>query len=200
MEFRRRWNPPVHAWAALFLYRTEQTLFGRTDIGFTEAYFNKLLLSFTWCGRPPDRRARRFRRRDSSGWTTSVFDRTAPLPTGGCLEQADCTAWMALFCQSMAEISLELAAQDPTYTEMTHKFLEHFLWIATIMNRDGPGGMWDEEDGFYYDLLLRPDSGPMRLKVMSTVGLLPLCATTVIDASQRARVPEVVAPVGRAAT
>ena len=187
-------NPPVHAWAALFLYRTEQTLYGRTDVGFLKRTFNKLLLNFTWWVNRKDRFGHDvfeggFLGLDNIG----VFDRSAPLPTGGCLEQADCTAWMALFCQSMAEISLELAVQDPTYTEMTHKFLEHFLWIATIMNRDGPGGMWDEDDGFYYDVLLRPDSGPMRLKVMSTVGLLPLCATTVIDASQRARVPEVVA-------
>ena len=187
-------NPPVHAWAALYLYRTEQALHGRTDLEFLKRTFNKLLLNFTWWVNRKDRSGRDvfeggFLGLDNIG----VFDRSAPLPTGGCLEQADCTAWLALFCQSMAEISLELAACDQTYTDLVHKFLEHFLWIAAIMNRDGPEGMWDEDDGFYYDLLLRPDSGPMRLKVMSTVGLLPLCATTVIEASQRARVPGVVA-------
>ena len=118
-----------------------------------------------------------------------VFDRSSPLPTGGYLEQADGTAWMALFCQNMMELSVELAAEDITYQDMCTKFVEHFLWIASGMNRTGPDGMWDEEDGFYYDVLRLPDGSAQRLKVRSMVGLLPLCATTVIESWQRARVP-----------
>ena len=118
-----------------------------------------------------------------------VFDRSAPLPGGGCLEQADGTAWMALFCQNMLEIAVELAAHDSTYSEIATKFIDHFLWIAKALNQSGPEGMWDEEDGFYYDVLRYPDGRAERLKVRSMVGLLPLCATTVIEPWQRERVP-----------
>jgi hypothetical protein len=120
-----------------------------------------------------------------------VFDRSAALPTGGHLEQADGTAWVSLFCQNMAEISVELAAHDPSYEEMAIKFVDHFLWIARAMNQTGPEGMWDEEDGFYYDVLRHPDGRAERLKVRSMVGLLPLCATTVVEPWQRERVPRV---------
>jgi hypothetical protein len=120
-----------------------------------------------------------------------VFDRSAPLPTGGYLEQADGTAWMALFSQNMSELAVELAAHDATYESLVGKFLDHFLWIAAGMNRPGDDGMWDEEDGFYYDILRLPDGGATRLKVRSMVGLLPLCATTVIEPWQRERVPRV---------
>ena len=118
-----------------------------------------------------------------------VFDRSAPLPTGGHLEQADGTAWMALFSQNMAELAIELATHDPTYEDMVIKFVEHFFYIASAMNKSGADGMWDEEDGFYYDLLCLPDGSSQRLKVRSMVGLLPLCATTVIEAWQRERIP-----------
>ena len=118
-----------------------------------------------------------------------VFDRSAPLPTGGHLEQADGTAWMALFSQNMLELAIELAAHDPVYESMVFKFVEHFYYIAAAMNRSGPGGMWDEEDGFYYDILRLPDGSATRLKVRSLVGLLPLCATTVIEKSQREQIP-----------
>ena len=102
-----------------------------------------------------------------------VFDRSAPLPTGGHLEQADGTAWVALFCQNMLEISIELAAHDSFYEDMAIKFADHLLWIARAMNQTGPDGMWDEEDGFYYDVLRMPDGSATRLKVRSMVGLLP---------------------------
>jgi hypothetical protein len=124
-----------------------------------------------------------------------VFDRSAPLPTGGHLEQADGTAWVAMFCQNMAEISVELAAHDPFYEDMAIKFVDHFLWIARAMNQTGPEGMWDEEDGFYYDVLRHPDGSAQRLKVRSMVGLLPLCATTIIEPWQRERVPRAVRTV-----
>ena len=118
-----------------------------------------------------------------------IFDRSAPLPTGGTLEQADGTAWMALYSQNMAELAIELLAYDHTSEDMVVKFLEHFLYIATAMNRPGDDGMWDEEDGFYYDLLRLPDGSAKRLKVRSMVGLLPLCATTVVERWQRERMP-----------
>jgi hypothetical protein len=120
-----------------------------------------------------------------------VFDRSSPLPTGGHLEQADGTAWVALFSQNMLEIAIELAAHDPFYEDMAIKFTEHFLWIARAMNQTGPEGMWDEEDGFYYDVLRLPDGSARRLKVRSMVGLLPLCATVTIEPWQRERVPRV---------
>jgi hypothetical protein len=122
-----------------------------------------------------------------------VFDRSAPLPTGGHLEQADGTAWMALFSQNMLELAVELAVHDPTYEEMVFKFAEHFYFIAAAMNKAGQDGMWDEEDGFYYDLLRLPDGSATRLKVRSMVGLLPLCATTVFEKEQRERVPRALA-------
>ena len=118
-----------------------------------------------------------------------VFDRSAPLPTGGHLEQTDGTAWMALYTQNMLELATELAAQDPVYEDMAFKFAEHFLYIAAAMNQPGQDGMWDEEDGFYYDLLRFPNGSATRLKVRSMVGLLPLCATTVIEEWQREQVP-----------
>jgi hypothetical protein len=186
-------NPPVHAWATLFLHRIQQALRGESDIEFLKSAFNKLLLNFTWWVNRKDRFGKNvfeggFLGLDNIG----VFDRSSPLPTGGYLEQADGTAWMSLFCQNMAELSVELAAHDPAYEDMAGKFMEHFLWIAAAMNRPGQEGMWDEEDGFYYDLLRLPDGSAKRLKVRSMVGLLPLCATTVIEKWQRERVPQAV--------
>jgi mannosylglycerate hydrolase MGH1-like protein len=187
-------NPPVHAWATLFLHRTEQALRGEVDLDFLKAAFNKLMLNFTWWVNRKDRFGKNvfeggFLGLDNIG----VFDRSAPLPTGGYLEQADGTAWMALFTQNMLELASELASHDRTYKDMAAKFVEHFLYIAAAMNKPGPDGMWDEEDGFYYDLLRLPDGSATRLKVRSMVGLLPLCATTVVEKWQRERIPEVVA-------
>jgi hypothetical protein len=187
-------NPPVHAFATLFLHRTEQALRGETDVPFLRSAFNKLLLNFTWWVNRKDRFGKNvfeggFLGLDNIG----IFDRSAPLPTGGHLEQADGTAWMALFSQNMLELAVELVPHDPTYGDMVTKFIEHFLYIAGGMNKPGPEGMWDEEDGFYYDLLRLPDGNAQRLKVRSMVGLLPLCATTVIEPWQRELVPQVVA-------
>jgi hypothetical protein len=187
-------NPPVHAWATLFLHRVEQALHGEADLKFLRSAFNKLMLNFTWWVNRKDRFGKNvfeggFLGLDNIG----IFDRSAPLPTGGYLEQADGTAWMALFTQNMLELAVELAAADPTYEEMALKFIEHFLYIAAAMNKPGPDGMWDEEDGFYYDLLRLPDGSATRLKVRSMVGLLPLCATTVGEKWQRERVPQTTA-------
>ncbi|HEX5069959.1 MAG TPA: hypothetical protein VFV78_07050 [Vicinamibacterales bacterium] len=183
-------NPPVHAFATLFLYRTGMAVRGESDLDFLRTTFQKLLLNFTWWVNRKDRFGKNvfdggFLGLDNIG----VFDRSAPLPTGGHLEQADGTAWMALFSQNMLELAIELAARDPTYEQMVFKFVEHFYYIASAMNRPGADGMWDEEDGFYYDILRLPDGTATRLKVRSLVGLLPLCATTVMDAFQRERVP-----------
>ncbi len=183
-------NPPVHAWASLFLHRTDQALRGETDLDFLRSTFNKLLLNFTWWVNRKDRNGKNvfeggFLGLDNIG----VFDRSAPLPTGGHLEQADGTAWMALFSQNMLEMAVELAAQDPNYEDMVFKFIEHFYYIASAMNRQGDEGMWDEEDGFYYDILRLPDGHTQRLKVRSMVGLLPLCASTVIEDWQRKSIP-----------
>ena len=189
-------NPPVHAFATLFLLRAQQARRGDVDVEFLKTIFNKLLLNFTWWVNRKDRFGKNvfeggFLGLDNIG----VFDRSAPLPTGGHLEQADGTAWMALFSQNMLELAVELAAHDPTYQDMVFKFVEHFFYIAAAMNRPGDDGMWDEEDGFYYDLLRLPDGSSTRLKIRSMVGLLPLCATTVIEKWQRDRVPQAMAVI-----
>jgi hypothetical protein len=183
-------NPPVHAFATLFLYREELARRGNGDLNFLKSTFHKLLLNFTWWVNRKDRFGKNvfdggFLGLDNIG----VFDRSAPLPTGGYLEQADGTAWMVLFSENMLELAIELAAHDPVYESMVFKFVEHFYYIAGAMNRSGPGGMWDEEDGFYYDVLRLPDGSATRLKVRSLVGLLPLCATTVIEKAQRELIP-----------
>ncbi len=185
-------NPPVHAWATIFLYRTEQALKGKGDLEFLKRSFAKLMLNFSWWVNRKDRFGKNLFEGGFLGLDNiGVFDRSAALPTGGHLEQADGTAWVAMFCQNMAEISVELATHDPSYEEMAIKFVDHFLWIARAMNQTGPEGMWDEEDGFYYDVLRHPDGSAQRLKVRSMVGLLPLCATTVVEPWQRDRVPRV---------
>ncbi len=181
-------NPPVHAWATLFLYRTEQARRGAGDLNFLKSAFSKLMLNFTWWVNRKDRFGKNVFEGGFLGLDNiSVFDRSAPLPTGGNLEQADGTAWMCLFSQNMAELALELASHDRAYNDLIPKFIDHFLWIAMAMNRPGPDGMWDEEDGFYYDLLRLPDGSSTRLKVRSIVGLLPLCATTLVEPWQRER-------------
>jgi len=188
-------NPPVHAWATMFIYQTEAGLRGKGDIEFLKTSFHKLLLNFNWWVNRKDRDGRNLFEGGFLGLdNVGVFDRSAPLPTGGYLEQADGTAWMAFFCQNMLQIAIELATHDPSYEDMALKFLEHFAWIATALDR-GPGqsgNLWDEEDGFFYDLLRLPGGGATRLKVRSMVGLLPLCAVTVIEASTRERFPRLV--------
>jgi hypothetical protein len=187
-------NPPVHAWSTIFTYRLEKAQTGRGDREWLKSCFQKLLLNFTWWVNRKDRSGRNvfeggFLGLDNIG----VFDRSAPLPTGGYLEQADGTAWMALYCQNMLEIATELASSDPDYEDMSLKFLEHFLWIASAMDRLGQdAGMWDDEDGFFYDVLRLPSGQAQRLKVRSMVGLLPLCAATTFEGELLAKYPEIV--------
>ena len=187
-------NPPVHAWAAIFVYRMEQALRGKTDLDFLKRVFGELSFNFGWWINRKDRFGRSLFEGGFLGLDNiGVFDRSAPLPTGGYLEQADGTAWVALFCQNMLEIAFELAAHDPTYQELATTYAIEFLLIARAMNGIGPDGMWDEEDGFYYDVLRLPDGNATRLKVRSMVGLLPLCAVTAVDKWQRERVPRLTA-------
>jgi len=190
-------NPPVHAFAALFLQNLEADL-GEVDLPFLQESFSKLLLNFTWW----------VNRKDPSGHNVfeggflgldniGVFDRSAALPTGGRLEQADGTAWMAMFSQNMLELALALLPYDKTYEEFVLKFVERFFWIAAAVDPigDHPDEMWDEEDGFFYDVLRLPDGTGMRMKVRSLVGLLPICATTVIEADLLDRYPQITAQV-----
>jgi hypothetical protein len=187
-------NPPVHPWATIFTYRLEKAVMGKGDIPWLERSFQKLLLNFTWWLNRKDRSGRNafeggFLGLDNIG----VFDRSSPLPTGGYLEQADGTAWMALFSLNMLEIAVELATHDPTYTDMAVKFVHHFVSIASAtVHAGGKTGMWDEEDGFFYDVLQLPNGQAQRLKVRSMVGLLPLCAVTTFDGEFLKKNPEVV--------
>jgi hypothetical protein len=184
-------NPPVHAWATLYLYRMEKTL-GRADLRFLERSFQGLMLNFNWWVNRKDPSGRNvfaggFLGLDNIG----VFDRSAELPTGGSLEQADGTAWMAFYCQCMLDMALTLCEYDSMYEEVAFKFLQHYLWISYAMDRigDHQDEMWDEEDGFFYDLLRLPDGRSMRLKVRSLVGILPLCASTVFEGDAAAKYP-----------
>jgi His Kinase A (phospho-acceptor) domain/GAF domain len=176
-------NPPVHAWASWFLYNFEKGANGgQGDLEFLKTIFQKLLVNFTWW----------VNRKDPSGANVfeggflgldniGVFDRSAPLPTGGHLEQADGTTWMAFYCQTMLQIALELSLHEPVHQEMAAKFYEHFLWIAAAMDRIGPhrDELWDEKDGFFYDVLRLPGDRAVRLKVRSMVGLMAICASTI---------------------
>jgi hypothetical protein len=178
-------NPPVHAWATLFLYNIEKEL-GRADRRFLERSFQGLASNFNWWVNRKDPEGNNvfaggFLGLDNIG----VFDRSAPLPTGGHLDQADGTAWMAFYCQNMLEIALILAEYDSVYEDIAFRFLEHFVLITYAMDRIGENRdqMWDAQDGFFYDLLHFPNADAMRLRVRSMVGLLPLCASTVLEAT-----------------
>jgi len=177
-------NPPVHAWATLFLFRIETEL-GRADLRFLERSFQGLMQNFNWWINRKDPEGKNvfaggFLGLDNIG----VFDRSAPLPTGGHLDQADGTAWMAFYCLCMLEIAIVLTEYDSVYEEFAVRFLEHFAWITYAMDHIGGGEdeMWDDGDGFFYDLLHFPNGDSMRLKIRSMVGLLPLCASTVFEA------------------
>jgi hypothetical protein len=175
-------NPPVHAWATLYLFKVERGL-GREDMQFLERSFRGLMLNFNWWLNRKDPQGDNL---FSGGFlgldNIGVFDRSAPLPTGGFLEQADANGWMAFYCQNMLEIALILADHDPEeFEDYAFNLLQHFVWIAYAMDRigDHEDEMWDEADGFFYDVLRFPDGSGMRLKIRSMVGLLPLCASAV---------------------
>jgi hypothetical protein len=185
-------NPPVHAWAALRVYKVEKKRRGKGDREFLQRVFHKLLLNFTWW----------VNRKDTSGMNIfqggflgldniGVFDRSAPLPTGGYIEQSDGTSWMAMYTLNLLAIALELAKEDPAYEDVASKFWEHFVYIAHAMSHRGRNGtgLWDEEDGFFYDVLRLPDGNYLPMKIRSMVGLIPLFAVETLDPDLLERLP-----------
>jgi len=187
-------NPPVHCKATWQIYLMDKFLHGKGDRAFLEIMFHKLLMNFTWWVNRKDELGNNvfeggFLELDNIG----VFDRSAPLPTGGMLEQADGTSWMAMFCLDMLTIAVELALENPIYEGLACKFFEHFVYIAGAMDRIGihDDELWDEEDGFYYDVLRLPSGESMRIKVRSMVGLIPLFAVAVFSSDVLARLPRV---------
>ena len=177
-------NPPVHAWAAWEVYRMEKKKTGAGDIRFLESMFHKLLINFTWWVNRKDAEGNNVFQGGFLGLDNiGVFDRNARLADGSYIEQADGTSWMATFSLNMLRIALELSIENPVYQDMATKFFEHFLYIAGAMTHMGEGksGLWDEQDGFFYDQLRLPDDNIIQLKVRSMVGLIPLFAVEVLD-------------------
>ena len=186
-------NPPVHAWACFRVFKIDQKQRGDAgDIVFLETVFHRLLLNFTWWVNQKDRDGHNIFEGGFLGLDNiGVFDRSAPLPNGGTLEQADGTAWVAMFALNMMRIALELSQTNPVYQDLACKFFEHFLYIAEAMTNVGNTALdlWDEEDEFYYDALNHPDGGHELLKVRSMVGLIPLFAVEVLDEDLLAGAP-----------
>jgi hypothetical protein len=181
-------NPPVHAWAAWRVYKIGG-LRGARDRGFLESVFQKLLLNFTWWVNRKDTEGNNLFQGGFLGLDNiGVFDRSKPLPTGGFLQQADGTAWMAFYCLTMLAIALELAQENPVYEDLASKFFEHFVQIADAMNHHGGTGLWDETDGFYYDQL-KANGQMLPLRTRSLVGLLPLIAVEVLEEEQIRKLP-----------
>jgi len=172
-------NPPVHAWAAWRVYKVDKKRRGKGDRKFLERVFHKLLLNFTWWVNRKDAEGRNIFQGGFLGLDNiGVFDRSAPLPTGGHIEQSDGTSWMGMYSLNMLAIALELAREDPAYEDVASKFFEHFVYICRALNNMGDEGieLWNTQDGFYYDVLHLPDGHPLPLKVRSMVGLIPLFA------------------------
>jgi hypothetical protein len=188
-------NPPVHAWATWFVYELEKAMTGQGDRAFLEDSFRKLMRNFSWWLNRKDADDRNIFQGGFLGLDNiGVFDRSAPLPGGGRIDQADGTAWMALYSQLMAQMATELARENRAYLEDAQSLLENFAWIAAATNHVGSNGigLWDETDGFFYDVLRRPDGSSIPLKVRSVVGLMPLAAVTVVSTQMRAEFPELV--------
>ena len=177
-------NPPVHAWAAWRVYKIEKRLRGKADVAFLERIFHKLLLNFTWWVNRKDAEGLNIFQGGFLGLDNiGVFDRSAPLPTGGHIDQSDGTAWMAMYSVNMLSIAMELAGKDPAYEDVASKFFEHFVYIIRAMNDLGGEGieLWDDEDGFYYDVLHLPNGDHRRMRVRSMVGLIPLFAVETLE-------------------
>ena len=176
-------NPPVHAWATYSVYLADERLSGKGDYQWLKRSFHKLLINFTWWLNRKDVNGNNVFQGGFLGLDNiGLFDRTESPEMGGNLEQADGTAWMAFYAQTMGQIAVELAQQDDTYRDYPAKFMRHFLAIAYAMtNRNASASMWDEEDGFFYDVLRRSDGSSTRLKVRTMVGLIPLCAVQVFE-------------------
>ena len=186
-------NPPVQAWAALRIYRIEQERFGRADDEFLKKIFHKLLLNFTWWVNRKDSDDKNIFEGGFLGLDNiGVFDRSEGLPIEGELEQSDATSWMAMYCLNMLGIALELAPKDKSYEDLATKFFEHFLYIATAINNLGAEDhcLWNQEDGFYYDVLHKEEGGHIPLKIRSLVGLIPLLAVETIEAETLEKLPD----------
>ncbi|MCW3080773.1 glucosidase [Segetibacter sp.] len=187
-------NPPVHAWATWQVYKNDKKYNnGKGDIAFLESVYHKLLINFTWWVNRKDAEGNNIFEGGFLGLDNiGVFDRSAALPTGGTIEQADGTSWMAMYSLNMMRIALELSRTNPVYEDMASKFFEHFLYIANAMASmgDKSAGLWDDEDGFYYDTLKMKNNQTVKLKVRSMVGLIPLFAVEVIDDSLLEEAPE----------
>ena len=185
-------NPPVHAWAAWRVYKIEKKRKGSGDRKFLQRIFHKMLLNFTWWVNRKDAEGRNVFQGGFLGLDNiGVFDRSKPLPTGGHIEQADGTGWMAMYCLNMLAIAMELAHEDPAYEDVASKFWEHFLFIASAINHLGEdgAGMWNDKDGFYYDVLHMPDGSITPLCVKSMVGLIPLFAVETLESEMVDRLP-----------
>jgi hypothetical protein len=185
-------NPPVHAWAAWRVYKIEKKRRGVGDRTFLQRIFHKLLLNFTWWVNRKDAEGRNVFQGGFLGLDNiGVFDRSAPLPTGGHLEQADGTGWMAMYCLNLLAIALELAEEDPAYEDVASKFWEHFLYISHAIHHLGHNGsgMWDDADGFFYDVLHKPDGTHEPMKIRSMVGLIPLFAVETLEPKLLNRLP-----------
>jgi hypothetical protein len=185
-------NPPVHAWAAWRVYKIEKRIRGKADRAFLERVFHKLLLNFTWWVNRKDAEGLNLFEGGFLGLDNiGVFDRSAPIPTGGYIEQSDGTSWMAMYCLNMLAIALELARENPAYEDVASKFFEHFVYIARATHDRGGEGvsLWDETDGFFYDVLHRPDGQREPLRVRSLVGLIPLFAVEVLEPDVVKRLP-----------
>ncbi len=185
-------NPPVHAWAAWRVYKIEKKRKGRGDRLFLERVFQKLLLNFTWWVNRKDADGKNIFQGGFLGLDNiGVFDRSAPLPTGGHIEQSDATSWMGMYCLNMLSIALELARENRAYEDVASKFFEHFVYICRAMNNIGGEKieLWDREDGFFYDVLHLPDGHTFPLKVRSLVGLIPLFAVETLDSELIDRLP-----------
>ena len=185
-------NPPVHAWAAWRVYKIEAKRSGNPDRKFLVRIFHKMLLNFTWWVNRKDAEGKNVFQGGFLGLDNiGVFNRSEPLPGGGFVEQADGTGWMAMYSLNLMAIALELACEDEAYEDVASKFWEHFLYIANAINHLGAdhAGMWDEADGFYYDVLHLPDGRHAPLKVRSMVGLIPLFAVETLEPRMMERMP-----------
>ncbi len=184
-------NPPVHAWAVLRVFQMDRVMTGVADRRFLEMAFHKLLLNFTWWVNRKDADGQNIFQGGFLGLDNiAIFDRSEPLPTGGVINQADGTAWMAMFALNMMRIALELALADDAYQDMATKFFEHFLYIAEAMTSTGGIGLWDQQDQFFYDVLHLPDTETIPLRVRTIVGLIPLFAVEVIGSRAFEALPE----------
>ncbi len=175
-------NPPVHAWAAWRVFKIDEKIKGHPDLLFLEGVFHKLLMNFTWWVNRKDSEGNNIFEGGFLGLDNiGIFDRSAPLPSGWLLEQSDGSAWMGMYCLNMLKIALQLSTYNQVYEDIASKFFEHFIYISDAVNHSEGTGLWDEEDGFYYDRLRTADGRRRSLRVRSLVGLAPLFASDTLD-------------------